>query len=340
MPIATVECLDTWQMAANVFGKIKKHQLSAKPSTFATLYEAEEGANGMSLVVSAVLEDASVPHQDKLDELHNLFIVPARLSERVYSLAEDLISQAQTVLNLIDSAAVEASNSHEALHGIQNKLRQPDRAELKGILSALIEHAMQMSDRGRNLLANFEASLRKLDVIQSDIATVQKQSRTDALTGLFTQRFFQRVLMKCIRDARLTKEPLCLVLADIDHFKQINDKYGHLVGDKVLSFFGAVVRESIKGQDFGARYGGEEFAVILPNTELSGAAVVAERIRQCVAQRKLIRRSTGQEIKGVTASMGVALLQEGEDSEAFFARADAHLYEAKALGRDRVVAQD
>ena len=313
--------------------------MSAKPSNYAILFELAEGERGIGEIISAALEGPVGTHQSKLDELYNLLIVPAELSERLYSLADRLIEQAQSALDLLDGAADGANEAGEALRNLSGEVRGSSRDEIKTIISALIEHADQMRVRSRNLLSGFESNLRKLDVIQSDIASVLHESRTDAVTGLSNRRFFERTLADHVALADKEGHALSLLLIDIDHFKRVNDKFGHLIGDKVLNFVGTVVKNSIMGQDFGARYGGEEFAVILPKTDLEGAGVVAERIRKAVARPKLVKRATGEHLDGVTVSIGAAALQAKETSESFFSRADKHLYEAKAFGRNRVVVQ-
>jgi len=127
-----------------------------------------------------------------------------------------------------------------------------------------------------------------------------------------------------------------LVLADIDHFKQINDKHGHLLGDKILRAIGQTLQANIKGRDIAARPGGDEFAVLLQQTPLAGARALAEQIRTAVAAGR-IRRSDSKEQPGsVTLSIGVAAGGSDDTLESLLARADAALYAAKRAGRNRV----
>jgi len=127
-----------------------------------------------------------------------------------------------------------------------------------------------------------------------------------------------------------------LVLADIDHFKTVNDTHGHLIGDKVIRAVAHVLSTNIKGRDIAVRIGGEEFALLLPETSLSGAASLAEKLRELVAQGR-IRRNDGEEQVGhVTLSLGVAAAEDGDSLEALIERTDAALYAAKRGGRNRV----
>ena len=130
-----------------------------------------------------------------------------------------------------------------------------------------------------------------------------------------------------------------LVLLDIDHFKKVNDNYGHLLGDKVIRFVGSIMKNCVKGKDMVSRYGGEEFAILLPDTGHEGALVVAENIRASIEAGKLVRSDTRKPIGTITASLGVAQYQAGESNEEFIARADEALYYAKGNGRNQVTGE-
>ncbi len=147
---------------------------------------------------------------------------------------------------------------------------------------------------------------------------------------------FDRALADGVAKARETGDTVSLMMCDLDHFKRINDEYGHPVGDQVLRLVGQTLIQCVKGQDIAARYGGEEFAVILPNTNVMGAAAVAEFVRRSVASKKIVRKGTGEKLGDVTLSLGVAALLPGETAEMLVERADRALYVAKETGRNRV----
>jgi diguanylate cyclase len=126
---------------------------------------------------------------------------------------------------------------------------------------------------------------------------------------------------------------------DIDHFKSFNDSYGHLTGDQVLRLVAQSLKQTIKGQDITARYGGEEFAVVLPNTGLRQALMVADHIRRAVMAKELKKKSTGEILGRVTISAGVSILKPGDDTDSLIERADACLYAAKRNGRNRVICE-
>ena len=164
---------------------------------------------------------------------------------------------------------------------------------------------------------------------------IQKQARTDGLTSLANHREFQEQLAHEVERAQRFGVPVGLVLLDLDDFKMINDRYGHLAGDNVLKAVSGALRGAIRDIDQASRYGGEEFAVILPHTTVEGGARLAERLRQAIAER-VASAPDGRQIR-ITASFGVAGLPAHAATQVeLIATADAALYRAKQSGKNRV----
>ena len=158
---------------------------------------------------------------------------------------------------------------------------------------------------------------------------------TDSLTEVHTRRYFMDRFQEEMNRAVMRKTQLSIVMIDVDHFKNFNDQYGHLTGDRILKRVGQIIRESIREIDIAGRYGGEEFCVVLPETDLDGALLAAERIR--IAARDSVIKAYDHSVK-VTVSLGVASFPSGgSQSDELLDNADWALYRAKALGRDRTV---
>lgn len=161
-------------------------------------------------------------------------------------------------------------------------------------------------------------------------------SYIDSLTGLCNPRYFQHRFRQEVARSVRQRTPICLVIADIDHFKRVNDTYGHQMGDVVLREFAAILKSCARDSDMVARVGGEEFAVLLPDTDAEGGRVVAERMRSIVQQTSIALE--GSQVVQITASFGVSSREGGHAGpDVIYALADKALYAAKAGGRNKVV---
>ncbi|HVU78618.1 MAG TPA: diguanylate cyclase [Gaiellaceae bacterium] len=164
---------------------------------------------------------------------------------------------------------------------------------------------------------------------------VERQALVDALTGLSNRRSLEESLRAELARSARVGDRLAVVLADLDDFKAVNDRFGHAAGDEVLQAFAAALRETVRESDHAGRWGGEEFALILTNTDAEGGARLAERARVAI-EGKTVELPDGETVR-VTASFGVASFPEWRDPDDLFAAADAALYEAKGAGKNRVV---
>ncbi len=174
-------------------------------------------------------------------------------------------------------------------------------------------------------------SARKNRELKEANDTIARLARTDALTGLANRRTLDETLPREIARAERQGKPLAVIMADLDHFKAINDRFGHVIGDQVLAGAAAVFGSNLRAYDLAARYGGEEFVLVLPGTTAKEAAPVAQRVRKEVADIKIPNGPTQ-----ITISLGIASFRTGETPDQIVARADAALYRAKNAGRNRV----
>lgn len=175
-------------------------------------------------------------------------------------------------------------------------------------------------------------SLTDITEIKQKSNLLEYQAHHDQLTGLFNRQKFHSIFTKEIRRNRRYSNPLSLIIFDIDDFKDINDTFGHEEGDYVLKVITKITTTAVRDSDTVVRWGGEEFIVLLPETALDNACVVAEKIRASMASFTMDNIN-----KIVTASFGVAQLQESDCETSFIKRADNALYKAKSQGKNRVI---
>ena len=174
------------------------------------------------------------------------------------------------------------------------------------------------------------------DVVQANIALrrqFEQAALSDALTGFHNRRWLDQTLPRIIQRHLHASEPLGVAIMDVDHFKRVNDSFGHPAGDAVLVRVGQLVRGNLRPTDFAARIGGEEFALIFPQTSLPGAIRAAERLREAIASASF--DYDGRPLPQVTVSLGLVAMEQAANSQQLLAQADEALYRAKQSGRNR-----
>ncbi|WP_286239323.1 sensor domain-containing diguanylate cyclase [Neptuniibacter halophilus] len=160
-------------------------------------------------------------------------------------------------------------------------------------------------------------------------------SITDSLTNLHNSRHFYSQLEQMVETARRYHHGFALCFFDLDNFKQLNDNFGHLMGDKVLETFGVLIRSSLRAPDTGYRYGGEEFAILLPSTDLDGAHIVADRVRRSLQNYQFLL-DNGDRVQS-SVSIGITVYRAGDSPQSLMERADKALYQAKDAGKNCII---
>jgi two-component system, cell cycle response regulator len=189
------------------------------------------------------------------------------------------------------------------------------------------------------LLARVRTQIRKkryTERLRDNVQMSIEMAITDPLTGLYNRRYMESHLGSLLEQAVARKKPLTVLVLDIDYFKAVNDTHGHDAGDDVLREFAVRIKKSIRGIDLACRYGGEEFVVVMPETDLTVATMVAERLRRRIATEPFPVQEGSRNIE-VTISVGISALGKDDTAATILKRADAALYRAKRDGRNRVV---
>lgn len=265
--------------------------------------------------------------------------VPANVNApaRVQATELEFAAELAAVVNFL-RAHLEANGLYEkALAKANVQLPTLVNAEkIRIVVSYLMVENDSMRARSRDLQGNLEQSRRQIESLKSNLAAARAEGMCDGLTALKNRRGFDLTLASEIAEARAAGKPLSMILTDIDRFKAINDSLGHPAGDDVLRWFAKLLSSTTKDGDTVARYGGEEFAIILPHTGIDNAASLAGQLRSQIESTVWRMSGSPRTTLKLTASFGVAELNEGENSTGFVNRADAKLYQAKSLGRNRV----
>jgi two-component system cell cycle response regulator len=210
---------------------------------------------------------------------------------------------------------------------------------VRGWVIGIIAYLLRPVDKNE-LLARVRTQVRKkrfTERLRDNVQMSIELAITDALTGLYNRRYMESHLSTLMEQAATRDKPLTVLVIDIDYFKSINDTHGHDAGDDVLREFALRVRKSIRGIDLACRYGGEEFVIVMPETDMAVATMVAERLRRRIATEPFSISQDSTRVE-VTISIGIAAVAGAQDSAAaLLKRADQAVYRAKRDGRNRVV---
>lgn len=321
--------------------KIKAQGIALNPRNFEIWYTYVEGVNEpLSREINEILSKNGKLTQADLTALFEVHLSQERWADQLDSVGSKVLEELDRLTSLVGQANNQATSYGRDLAGASSQLNSAITVEsVRNIITALVQSTKKIEESNRSLEKKLQYSMTEVQSLQHNLEVVRNESLTDALTSLWNRKYYNQMMNKLIKQSERDRQPLSLIVADIDFFKRFNDIHGHLTGDQVLRLVGLSLKQNLKGQDVACRYGGEEFAVILPQTSTKEAAAVAEHIRRSVQAKELIKKSTQEVLGRVTISMGVATLKSGDTPASLYERADQLLYAAKRAGRNRVMCE-
>ena len=332
-----------YDLAAEALRRMAEAGMPANPHNFTIWYVYLSGRDpGFNEMVDYLLQSGQKLTGKRGAQLYARCIAfdgQGEMSSRDSALYEASTRVEQTVdevLDLLRDAGADTARYGAALAGIDGELETATGEQVHRVVSGLLDETRRMVARSTEVEKSLATSNAEIADLREQIAIISNEAMTDALTGLRNRKAFDEALVDRTAGAAAEDEPVSLLMLDIDHFKQFNDTYGHPLGDEVIRLVAGCLTACTKGRDIACRYGGEEFAVILPATDLRGAATVAEQIRATVAGKKITRKRTNETLGTVTLSIGAAQWQPSEPLDEWVQRADQALYAAKQGGRNRV----
>ncbi len=306
------------------------------PVSYALWYEHVGGLNpALSSVLQARLEANEPLTEQDAYQLYN-----EHIAQREAAVFESMRQCLQVLLTHtaddVDSIRGDTTRFTRTLRdGSAELTHEVPLAVAQQVISRLLHEALSLEATTRTLSEKLEARTREVSLLTEQLNQAHSESLTDPLCGIDNRRGFMRAA-QAVCDASHGLCGTALIILDVDHFKRLNDAFGHLLGDRVLRSIAEVLRANVKGGDTAARIGGEEFALLLPQTPIEGARILAERIRLAIERGRIRRDRAAEAIGAVTVSLGLALGEPGESIDGLLARADSALYAAKRNGRNRL----
>ncbi len=328
--------LRSWHDRAMAF--LAEHGLTPHPVNFLVAYEYVRG------------EDQELTRQIDEHIAHRLSWNDALMGvlfERLIDgfranpypeVSQELMALLTNLLGQVKDAHTSVAGYHDFLSEKQSNLTRRDasRETLHAIVSEIMNATNEVVLTTGGLQEKLDSTQREAESLRRQLEEIRREAEHDALTGALNRKALEHILDNLTQAADMGGSGFSLLVADVDHFKKFNDSYGHLLGDEVLKRVVQSMHQQVRGSDYVARYGGEEFVLLLPDTPLHGAGIVAESIRHAVEQIVLIRRSNKERLSNISVSIGVGLYVPGEGKLSIMERVDSALYAAKHNGRNRV----
>lgn len=275
--------------------------------------------------------------EDFCDDLYDRFFTFRRIQEAVLDTGGAMSRELGAVVKTLEAAERDTAAYGEALAGASGQLdKATDAATFKKMVEGLVQATARMQRRSRDLEKRLQETTHEVDQLRHNLEKVREEAMTDALTGVANRKRFDEAMRKARRAAELQGEDFSLILCDIDHFKRFNDTWGHQTGDQIIRFVAACLCRYSKDYHVVSRYGGEEFGIVLPRTDIAEARTIAEKVRSTVESKRLLRKSTNEDLGHITVSLGVSEYHTGESIESLIERCDSNLYKSKQSGRNRI----
>lgn len=317
---------------------MKKHGVPMTPDNYAVWYEHVSGANAeLSEKLQAMLTNNLILTEAQNKGLYEQFFNIEKAHLQVVEMRQELARLLKEVISFVYSSVAHTDKTNAHLADLLTRIhRDMSPQEVHDLVEQILEETRLAVSGGELLSERLNTAVAEVQALKKELNQTKREAKTDTLTGLANRKAFDDLVSKVTNDADGSGLDVCLLFCDLDIFKEVNDKHGHLVGDQVLKVVSNTLKDSVKGRDLVARYGGEEFSIILLNTSLQNAKTLAENIRKEIASKRIQRKDTRESLGQITMSFGVARYVPTEGVESFMQRADRALYMSKRKGRNCV----
>nr|WP_295465846.1 GGDEF domain-containing protein [Mesorhizobium sp.] len=304
------------------------------PRNYEIFYEICTGSN--EALCDDVRALGPLPTQDQLDRIGRKYLAGSNGPGVVEDVRDQVATKIEEVMGLLrrERSSLEKYGSilDKTSSGLNNQITQDILLRIVGIMSAATESTLE---QGRQIATSIIDKSAELEKVKITLEEYKKLADTDPLTHIWNRRAFDRALA-AVYDSDKGRMFNALIIADIDRFKEFNDRHGHPVGDRILQLVAEIIGNNVQPGMFAARTGGEEFAIIAEGMSEEGISKVAEAIRIAVETAPFVSNDTGTNYGPVTISMGICMASEAAGPEDLYIKADRALYASKVSGRNQV----
>ena len=313
---------------------LQKHQAPVNPVNYAVWYEYVSGRNqALNNEIDTRLSKNQTITTDITQQLYEKYVLMG-MPDRIESANDTLRIVVDNTVESLSKTEQETTQCISELSNTGSILEEcSDINEIKKLVGDILANTQVLTSSSNQFKHELAQSSRDIQQLKKELETVKEVARTDGLTGLLNRGAFNTELETLCEQSHPN---VALLLFDLDHFKNLNDSYGHVLGDKVLQFFSSLLKKYAGEQHFAARYGGEEMAIIMLYTSEKEATILADKIRATLADSRLKKKGSDESIGQVTVSVGVSMLKENDTPIGIIDRTDKALYQSKENGRNQV----
>ena len=325
------------EIAKNVILNTTERSIPLTPENYHVWFEYFLGSNQkLNTSIDELIASSNSFSQEINERLYNEYLKGDK-TEILQEVHRETHKIFQNIFQTTLSTSDLTSNYSAKMKEYSIKLDEAnDLTQIQNFIVDIIKDTNDMTESSKQLNQQLEEATSRIENLSKKLEETEREVLLDALTGLNNRKAFDRKIKELYEKYEKKEGFFSVIIMDIDFFKKFNDQYGHHIGDEVLAIVGSNLKKNLKGKDFSARYGGEEFVVLLPDTTLADACIVANQIRENISKQKLKIKKTGQIIGNITISMGVSKIRERDTTTSVVKRADAALYLAKNSGRNNV----
>jgi len=334
----TVRSVAGLELTRRALDLIEQHKIWPTPLNIELFsHFAADPKSALSLEIQLLL-DSGDPFTDRTGlRLAVNHLPEARLADHIRTTGSFLLKELEDVSQAINRAQDSNDNYSGVLTDTSDNLsKAPEGPVVKELVETLAVATQQARSETESLEKRLNESVNEVKRLQKNLETLRRLVDTDALTKLANRKAFDEEIQQACSQADTSGQDLSVALIDIDHFKLFNDKWGHQTGDQVIRFVASTLKQFSPPPRLAARYGGEEFGIVFPNEGAARAEAIVNDLCDEIANRKLRRRSSNDELGTITVSAGLAQRKRGETPESLIERADKALYASKRAGRNKV----
>jgi diguanylate cyclase len=328
-------------LAEKTLTELKKYNIPPTPKCYEVMYTfLKEDNLEVTNAVNKYLNAHDTITEVMLLKIHTSILSYDTIARTVNIVTDLLNKQLNRLDDTFSSSNQEIDVFSDAITSFNQHIDNEDNGVIENnIIDYISEATSRIKNKIHELSSNLNASQDEIRKLQSYLENVCQESMIDPLTSLTTRKKSDQILSQSIRNSIETSEEMSLILMEIDHFEEFNEKWGYVTSEQILRFIAFSLKENIKGRDTASRFGTYLFLIILPKTELEGACILAEHIRNTIEKKRIIKKTTGEFLGRVTVSSGVTQFKNGDSIGYLMSRVENALNFARQNGRNCTISE-